>query len=135
MVTFGKALRALVFADSSRGQNHRWLLIGYAAALTITSLQVARPRVIGHSPVIHGLLHVFAFGTLCILVTREVSGKRWELWIAFACFLFGFGIETAQHLLGSHPVEWNDVLDDAIGIGLAGWLIRAVRSALIERPS
>jgi VanZ family protein len=134
LAAFDRILRALVVADSIRDRRHWWLLTGYAAAIGISSLQVARPRIIDHSPSLHVLLHIFAFGTLCILATREVSGKRWELSIAFACFFFGVGIETAQHLLGAHRVEWNDVLDDGIGVGLAAWLTRAVRSALIERP-
>jgi hypothetical protein len=134
LVTFGKTLRARVVAYLTPGQHHPWLLIGYATALAILSLQGSRPRIVSHSSSLHGLFHVLAFGTLCILATREVFGRRWELWIAFACFLFSVGIETAQHLVGQHQMEWNDLVDDAIGIGLASWLIRAVRSALIERP-
>jgi hypothetical protein len=131
--TFSKALRALVVVHPMRGPYQRWLLIGYATALTILSLQSSRPRIVSHSSPLHGLFHILAFGTLCILATREVTGRRWELWIAFGCFLFCLGIETAQHLLGSHSMEWNDVVDDGIGIGLACWFTRSVRSALIER--
>jgi hypothetical protein len=131
---FSKGLRALVTVDSTRGPHHPWLLIAYAAALTILSLQSRRPRIVGHSSSLHGLFHIFAFGTLCILAAREVSGRRWELWIALGCFLFGVGIEVAQHLLGSHQMEWDDVMNDGIGIGLAIWLVRVVRSALVEGP-
>jgi VanZ family protein len=134
LFTFEKGLRALVTVDSTRGPRHPWLLICYATVLAILSLQSKRSWIVSHSSPLHGLFHVLAFGTLCILATREVSDRRWGLWIAFACFLFGLGIETAQHLVGRHQMEWNDVVDDGIGIGLAGWFIRVVRSALIERP-
>jgi hypothetical protein len=123
----------MVAVAFTRDQHRPWMPIGYATALIILSLQRWRPRIISHASPLHGLFHVFAFGILCVLATREVSSRRWELSIALGCFLFCVGIETAQHLLEMQPMEWNDVVDDGIGIGVAGWLIRAVRSALIEQ--
>jgi hypothetical protein len=117
-----------VSRDSIRGQYYRLAAVAYAVAITIGSLQPRRFRSISHQSPLHPLFHVFIFGTLCVLATKGFAGKRAGLWIALGCFLLGLGIETAQHLIGMQPqqMEWNDVADDGIGIGLAVWLVRAV---------
>jgi len=112
--------------DSARDRSYLWPLIVFAIVLTITSLQPMRPT-ISHLSFVHGSLHVLAFGLLGVLATRTGFGIRQQLWIALACLLFGLGIETCQHFLGAHQMEWNDVANDGLGIFAVG-LVRAVRA-------
>jgi hypothetical protein len=69
--------------------------------------------------VAHQIAHFLGFGALAFLATLGFrrSGRN-SLEPAAASFLFGLVIEFLQHWQNQMPVEWPDVRDNAVGIGV-----------------
>jgi hypothetical protein len=100
---------------------YKYAMITYAVALTGGSLQPLRPGG-QHDSEIHQLLHFVCFGVLVLLAWGAFPGRRSLVWIVLACILFGATLEFLQHWEFREAMEWNDVRDDAIGVGVAGLL-------------
>ena len=67
----------------------------------------------------HHIAHFLGFGSLAFLATLGFGTPgRNSLTPAAAVFLFGLAIEFLQHWQNQMPVEWPDVGDNAIGIGV-----------------
>jgi hypothetical protein len=102
---------------SGRSQRplYRTAALIWATALLIGSLQPRRPANF-HFSVAHHVAHFLGFGALAFLATVGFGNPiRNSLWPAAASFLFGFVIEFLQHVQNRMPIEWYDVLDDAVG--------------------
>lgn len=99
-------------------QAYKYAVILYAAVLAAGSLQPMRPAGF-HDSQGHGLLHFVCFGALALLANRAFPGRLSLAWIAPVSVLFGLTLEALQ-ALGAHDLmEWCDVRDDAVGVGLA----------------
>ncbi len=71
-----------------------------------------------------GHLAVFAVaGFLAVQTTRSLRART----AAFtACILFGLILEVGEHLVFHSPMEWKDVLVDAVGVCAGTLLARIV---------
>lgn len=101
-----------------RKVTYRAATLIWATVLLILSLQPSRPGNI-HLGVAHRIAHFLGFGALALMATLGFGRPgRNSLQPAAACFLFGLAIEFLQHWQNQMPVEWPDVRDNAVGIGV-----------------
>jgi hypothetical protein len=92
-------------------------LIVWAMTLAIVSLQPARPELF-RVGLAHRTAHMLCFGMLSLLATAVFTRNKALPATAAACWLFGIGLEVAQHFKYHIPLEWGDIRDDGIGIGI-----------------
>jgi hypothetical protein len=85
--------------------------------LAIVSLQPARPELLRVGPA-HRAAHVICFGILALLATTVFTRNKGLAATMVACWLFGIGLEVAQHFKYHIPLEWGDIRDDGMGIGI-----------------
>jgi hypothetical protein len=87
-----------------------------------------RAHAVQHPRLEHRLVHVFAFGSSCFLLTLLAMNRREQLQAAGEVLLVGCLVELAQDVMYSHGkiFEWWDVRDDAIGIALAFLAIQLI---------
>jgi hypothetical protein len=66
----------------------------------------------------HRVIHAFAFGTSCFLVSLLACNRREEFQAAGETMAVGFLVELAQDMVYAHGrvLEWWDVRDHDIGI-------------------
>jgi VanZ family protein len=112
----------------------QWILWGLIAAISVLALLPKPPTEIslGWDKLNHG----FAFATLALAACLAHPGSaRWR--VGAWCALLGYGalIEAVQSLVPGRTGQWNDLLADAIGIGIGAglgtWVLRSSRSALV----
>jgi hypothetical protein len=111
----------------------RWIVRFCVAAVMVGSLLPGSGKeklglrtgktahVVGHLTIKHRLIHVFAFGSSCLLVSLLARNNREELQAAGEMLAVGFLAELGQYVAYSHGkvFEWWDIRDDAIGITVA----------------
>ena len=71
--------------------------------------------------------HVLAFGVLALTLLQAARSARMRWLLLGGVLLFGWGIETAQHLAYGEPLERGDIWLDAAGAILGALLALAVR--------
>jgi hypothetical protein len=64
----------------------------------------------------HSWGHLLAFATVAFLVAGTTRSMRGRIFFFVFALIFGFGIEIGEHLLFQGPLEWKDVLVDALGV-------------------
>jgi hypothetical protein len=70
----------------------------------------------------HHWAHFLVFAVLAYAVARTTRSRTKQIILCLAALVFGSGIELAEAILYSAPLEWNDVLVDSVGV-LAGSLL------------
>ena len=98
-------------------RHYRRALLVWGVALMVGSLQPHRTK-LHRVPTAHSIFHILAFGMLTFLAGKAFPGRRSLFWIAPACLLLGVLLEIAQHQLSERALEWADIRDDAVAIGL-----------------
>jgi hypothetical protein len=63
-----------------------------------------------------------AFSIVALLAVRISRSVLVRILVFIGSLLFGFGIESAEHLVYHNLLEWKDVLVDALGV-IGGTLI------------
>ena len=82
----------------------------------------------GYVKIKHRVIHAFAFGTSCFLVSLLARNRREEFQAAGEALALGFFVELAQDIVYAHGrvLEWWDIRDDAIGITVAFLAIQLI---------
>jgi hypothetical protein len=101
----------------------------WLALVVIGSLQPARPGVVRG---VHREIHWVAFAGATLLLLLLSRTRAQEILAAAGILLLGASLETLQHLIYSHPMEWLDIGDDAIAalaaimiyLGISIWRAR-----------
>jgi hypothetical protein len=94
-----------------------WATVALTAA--IGALPLSWKVALGTRGILHRPLHTIAFATLCGLAIWGLESRETRLLRASAVFVFGFLLETMQHLVYRNAFEWRDCLADGIGVCLA----------------
>jgi len=93
----------------------------WLAFLIAGSVQPVRPDFVKTN---HRLTHYVAFAGAAVLLLWVSPSRRQEILRAGFAFLLGLSLELAQHLLYRNPVEWRDIVDDALAVLLVFTLHR-----------
>jgi VanZ family protein len=103
----------------------------YTVLLAIGSLQPARPGGL-HQSNLHPLLHLASFALLFLLSRNAFPAWLWQS--VAGSMLFGLALELAQSLIYRFPVEWPDVLTDAVGVCLGSvlWALFALHKRRVR---
>jgi hypothetical protein len=80
----------------------------------------------------HSWGHLLAFSIVAFLLARMASSLRQRMLLFAGSLIFGLGIEVGEHLVFRSPLEWKDVLVDAMGV-VGGMLIGVLSSPVEER--
>ena len=110
-------------ATITPGQNRKRAIFAALAcvvvlAVTILSFLPGREKHALHTTGrFHSFGHLLAFSIVALLAVRISRSVLVRILVFIGSLLFGFGIESAEHLL-----EWKDVLVDAFGV-IGGTLI------------
>jgi hypothetical protein len=79
----------------------------------------------------HHWAHFLVFAVLAYAVARTTRSRTTQIILFLGAIVFGSGIELAEAILYSAPLEWKDVLVDSIGV-LAGSLVALFRQPKLD---
>jgi hypothetical protein len=98
-----------------------WTLILIAGSLMGDSAK-------GHigTHIFHRPFHFVSFGATAALYMLLATTAAGELKAALAATGLGLSLEALQHWIYGNAMEWWDVRDDAIGIGVALLIFRGI---------
>ena len=110
------------------GQNRKRAIFAALAcvvvlAVTILSFLPGRDKHALHTTGrFHSFGHLLAFSIVALLAIKISRSVLARILVFIGSLLFGFGIESAEHLVYHNLLEWKDVLVDALGV-IGGTLI------------
>ena len=97
----------------NRSQIIRRIAQGWLLLLILGSLQPVRPApFVG----LHRGIHILAFAGAAFLLLLISRTRRQQIRGVIAMCLLGLFLESAQHLVYRHPMEWRDVRDDTLAV-------------------
>ena len=67
--------------------------------------------------------HLLAFGVGAMLIANATRKASVRNRLLFGSLLLAFGLELSQHFVYGTPLEWRDVLMDALGLSLCPLLV------------
>jgi hypothetical protein len=76
---------------------------------------------------LHREIHFLAFAGVAFLLLFLSHSRARQIGALSAAFLLGLSLETLQHLIYRHAMEWRDVSDDTLAIVAAFALFRLAR--------
>jgi hypothetical protein len=82
----------------------------------------------------HSWGHLLAFAVIAYFVARAARTARGKILLFVFSLIFGVGIEVSEHLMFGAPVEWKDVLVDALGV-IAGTLMAMLTTPAARKPN
>jgi len=98
-----------------------WFAIGCGIVVAIIVLSLIPEPTFGDATGIDKVEHALAYGTLMLWFAQLYLRARW-LWVAFLCLALGVLLEYAQRLTGLRSFGYDDMVANAVGVGL-GWML------------